>query len=467
MKFAALFAAAAALASALPLQRREVPQEHSHDLIVNAVRTISQKGGNKDPLLGVDPVFGPLGTQAQITQINKTPGLSAEQKDDKCLQQNLADLCVTNAKKNGNNKNEIAVCMQFRVLERNSGSVGGAQATCTKTPANAELAGLTQLQDPASAEGKSGNAGIQTQLAKNLLKLGFTADEAASLALQTSTFGPGQIGDNTARGLSCDNNPVTADRDGDFFGRAIKKGQQIDCITQATLEGSTSKAVPSISKADLIAALGGADSGSSGSGSTGTATTDSGEAQTASPVTTTVTVTVTVTDSSACATDAPTSGNDETDTQPTATDGTSAETTTADTDGGMDGSGTDGSETDGSGTDGTDGSTGSTGNIDFGVCKEPTIEFGVGFDGRKETAFRPVNSDSFSHGSAQNIGVITGFICDRFRDNCKAPQATQDLCTQAQAAANGAAAKTGAQADAFNAAFGITTTFAGVTPVSP
>ncbi|KAL2914672.1 hypothetical protein HK105_205811 [Polyrhizophydium stewartii] len=266
---AAALAAAASMAAAAPLERREVPQETSHEVIVQQVRRVIRKAGNTDPLRLIDPIFGPLGKKAQINQINKTAGLSAAQKDDKCLQQNLADLCLTGAKKGGSNKNDIAACLQFRVLERNTGTVGGVSEQCTTRPKNAELIGLKQLQDPASAEGKSGNAAIQTQLAKSILKLGFTADQAANLALQTSTFGPGRIGDSTARGLSCDNHPVIADRNGDFFGRPVKKGEVIDCITQATLEGSKSKAVPSISKKALLAALGAGSNAGSNAGNTG------------------------------------------------------------------------------------------------------------------------------------------------------------------------------------------------------
>jgi hypothetical protein len=38
-----------------------------------------------------------------------------------------------------------------------------------------------------------------------------------------------------------------------------------------------------------------------------------------------------------------------------------------------------------------------TGNIgDFGSCSVPEIEFGVGFDGRKETSFQPVDKGKSS-----------------------------------------------------------------------
>lgn len=71
------------------------------------------------------------------------------------------------------------------------------------------------------------------------------------------------------------------------------------------------------------------------------------------------------------------------------------------------------------------------GNIgDFGKCSVPEMEFGVGFDNRKETSFRPIDrgtsypasnahgltltsrSVSFSHGSAQNEDIITRRFID-------------------------------------------------------
>ncbi|KAF5367372.1 hypothetical protein D9758_003733 [Tetrapyrgos nigripes] len=110
--------------------------------------------------------------------------------------------------------------------------------------------------------------------------------------------------------------------------------------------------------------------------------------------------------------------------------------------------------------------TGNAGAIgDFGSCSVPQIEFGVGFDNRKETSFEPVDKTSYNHGSAQAIGIITQFMCDTLVNKCGADQTAKDTCAQAQAAANTGAAKTGEQADLFNAAFGITTDFASVTAI--
>ncbi|OCH86068.1 hypothetical protein OBBRIDRAFT_856430 [Obba rivulosa] len=111
-------------------------------------------------------------------------------------------------------------------------------------------------------------------------------------------------------------------------------------------------------------------------------------------------------------------------------------------------------------------STASSSSIgNFGSCSVPQIEFGVGFDGRKETSFQPVNQTSYNHGSAQNIDIITQFICDALVNTCGADQTAKNTCATATAAADTVTAETGGQADAFNAVFGIQTDFAAVTAV--
>jgi hypothetical protein len=72
---------------------------------------------------------------------------------------------------------------------------------------------------------------------------------------------------------------------------------------------------------------------------------------------------------------------------------------------------------------------------------------------------------SFNHGSAQNINIITQAICDQLVNSCGADQTARDTCARATTAAAAAEAKTGAQADAFNAVFGKTTNFAAVQPI--
>lgn len=103
---------------------------------------------------------------------------------------------------------------------------------------------------------------------------------------------------------------------------------------------------------------------------------------------------------------------------------------------------------------------------DFGSCSVPQIQFAVGFDGRKETSFEPVDQVSYNHGSADNIDIITQFMCNTLTNSCGANALAKQTCATATTAADGAAKGTGAQADAFNAAFGITTDFAAVQEVN-
>ena len=103
-------------------------------------------------------------------------------------------------------------------------------------------------------------------------------------------------------------------------------------------------------------------------------------------------------------------------------------------------------------------STGASGDIgDFGSCTVPQIEFGQGFDNRKETAFQPVDKASYNHESAQNMDIISQFICDTLTNSCGADDTAKATCQSAIAASKQAEAKTGGQADAFNAVFGIST----------
>ncbi|KAG8976350.1 hypothetical protein FRB90_009228, partial [Tulasnella sp. 427] len=105
-------------------------------------------------------------------------------------------------------------------------------------------------------------------------------------------------------------------------------------------------------------------------------------------------------------------------------------------------------------------STSSASALDFGSCSNPTIEFGAGFDGRKDNSFRPVDSAEFNHGSALNIKVIADFICQQLNDKCKAPAATIAACQSGETAAIAKGAVQAA-ADAFNAALGFSSSSSG------
>jgi hypothetical protein len=80
-------------------------------------------------------------------------------------------------------------------------------------------------------------------------------------------------------------------------------------------------------------------------------------------------------------------------------------------------------------------------------------------------ALMPFLSDSYNHGSAQNIDIISKFMCDTLVNSCGADQTARTTCASALAAADQQAPKTGAQADAFNIVFGIKTKFTAITPL--
>ncbi len=92
--------------------------------------------------------------------------------------------------------------------------------------------------------------------------------------------------------------------------------------------------------------------------------------------------------------------------------------------------------------------------LDFGTCGSPTILFEAGLDGRNTNAFIASDQTDFNHGSALNIAVIAGFICQRLGSPCNAPADVQASCTSASAAAV-ATSQDQAAADVFNSILGV------------
>uniref|UniRef100_A0A093UUP2 Uncharacterized protein n=1 Tax=Talaromyces marneffei PM1 TaxID=1077442 RepID=A0A093UUP2_TALMA len=180
----------AAVATARPLERREVPQEHSHEQFLTTVRASLAVN---NPAKIQDPVFALLGNTAaakgagSITDIN-------------CLQQAVADQAFTNSKAAKDVKGMTAALV-YRTLERNSGTVGATSALCTSIKAvNPEIAALQQHQDPASTGAAALNKKIALELAVQIAKIGGDPNTA----IQSGTFAPGKIGDPTAKGNTCD-----------------------------------------------------------------------------------------------------------------------------------------------------------------------------------------------------------------------------------------------------------------------
>ncbi|KAJ6557420.1 hypothetical protein DFH09DRAFT_922200 [Mycena vulgaris] len=174
---------------ALPI-RREVPQEHSHQQFLTSVQTSLNKN-NPDGI--VDSVFGLLGNAAAAAGLGKIT-------DATCLQQATADQAFTNAKAAGDVQGQVDALI-YRALERNSGTVGGVTAPCTSIKAvNSEIAAIQQHQDPASTGAAATNKAITLELAKQIAAVGGDPLDA----LKAGTFAPGNLGDATAKGNTCD-----------------------------------------------------------------------------------------------------------------------------------------------------------------------------------------------------------------------------------------------------------------------
>lgn len=164
-----------------PMVKREVPQEHSHQAILDITNT-NLKLDN--PLDIQDAVFALLGNAAAAKGAPNVDNLD-------CLQQIVADQAFTNAKAAGDVDGQANAIM-FRALERNTAGVGVASVLCTDTATNPEIAAITQHQDPAS-DAASGNKQIALDVATQLASIG--ADP--TLAIQTGTFAPGDVSDTS------------------------------------------------------------------------------------------------------------------------------------------------------------------------------------------------------------------------------------------------------------------------------
>lgn len=187
MKCAATLLALAGLAAAREISlysavvKREVPQEHSHQAILDITNT-NLKLNNPQNIQ--DAVFSLLGNAAAANGAGDVKNLD-------CLQQAVADQAFTNAKAAGD-VNGQANAVMFRALERNTGAVGQASVLCNETAQNPEIAAISQHQDPASSAA-SGNKQITLNVAKQLAAIG--ADP--TLAIQTGTFAPGKVRNDT------------------------------------------------------------------------------------------------------------------------------------------------------------------------------------------------------------------------------------------------------------------------------
>lgn len=488
---------------------REVPQEHSHNVFLDLVRTSLQIN---NPLKIQDPVFGLLGDAAAKAGAGDVTDLA-------CLQQQTADTAFTNAKAAGD-LGGMAAALVYRAVERNTAKVGQTSAICTQTAANPEIAAITQHQDPASNGAADVNKGITIALAQQLAGIG--ADPL--LALESGTFAPGNLNDNTGAGNSCD---TANDEPGCIFSQkllvldatpdeissavaSIKPtftgtggisatdidfaGLSVAAATAAVSVGSTATAA-----AAAAAAAGGAtatDECTVEEASTKTAAAAAGGAASAScTVITTTMAAANVGASTVAAAVAPAATGGAT--------GTNVQTFTGSLGGppppvistagaarafsvngdtfinigaalqrscsvqhnACAGAANSGSLSGGVGQCETQeqecNAAGGVANKlkraaaagDFGTCSDPSILFENGLDGRNTAAFIAADQTDFNHGSALNIGVIAGFICQRLGSPCSAPAEVQASCTSASAAAV-ATTQNQAAADVFNSILG-------------
>jgi hypothetical protein len=113
----------------------------------------------------------------------------------------------------------------FRALERNTVQVGLASVPCQSIQAvNPEIAALQQHQDPAGDGAQALNKQIAEELARQIASVGGDP----MLANEASTFAPGQIGDPTAKGNTCDD-------DKDDKGCINTLGLRVDDLTAAEI----------------------------------------------------------------------------------------------------------------------------------------------------------------------------------------------------------------------------------------
>jgi hypothetical protein len=207
--------------SALPttLHRREVPQEHAHQNVLDIVDSLVTL--NNPDNLG-SSVFGLLGAAAAA-------GGLGDLTDADCLQQSIADQAFTNAKEAGDVDGQTFALI-YRALERNTGSVGLASVPCESvTAVNAEIAALQQHQDPAGEGAIALNKEIATELAKQIAAVGGDT----SLANEASTFAPGEIGDATAAGNTCDD-------ENDKLGCINSQNLRVDDLSAAEIDAAVS-----------------------------------------------------------------------------------------------------------------------------------------------------------------------------------------------------------------------------------
>ncbi|KAM0273595.1 hypothetical protein ACHAQH_008224 [Verticillium albo-atrum] len=492
------------LAAVIGLASAEVPQEHSHEKYLIAVNELLQQN---NPFNIVDAVFGFLGAAAAADGAGDVTNLD-------CLHQVTADSAFTGAKAAGD-IDGMANALIFRALERNSLSVGERTALCDETAENPEIAAISQHQDPASEGAAEENKAITLALAQQLALIG--ADP--QLALESGTFPPGEIGDPTAAGFTCNDE---TDPIGCIFTENLlvpdATAEEIDAAVAEVLaeggaagiaDGGVNEALIPICEAIGAGAGAGADAGVVTPPANETVVADPAEEAVAAPeesaaaapaeeeeaaagdeaATATGTNVQTFTGalggpppaviSSAANADRPFSVGDATFTTANAALSRSCA---------VQNNACFNAANSGQLAEGTAACSaqetaclaaarlrkvrrnarsvtrGVNGRMrfaraerlvrrqnDFGSCADPRIQFVEGLDGRAEASFGPAGD--FDHGSANNVDIITSFICGQLGSRCGAGEAAVAACEDGAAAASELEGDQAAQA--FNSALGL------------
>ncbi|KAK5653916.1 hypothetical protein OQA88_7841 [Cercophora sp. LCS_1] len=435
--------------------KREVPQEHSHEAILQAANTALKLN---NPLEIQDAVFALLGNAAAATGAPNVADLD-------CLQQIIADQAFTNAKAIGDINLQVNAIL-FRALEKNTLSVGLASPLCTQVAVNPEIAAIQQHQDPASPEAVV-NRDIEIAVAIQLVLLGVDP----LIALTSGTFAPGEIGDPTAAGNTCNDET-------DAVGCIISQGLLTPAVSENELlaevaaagvtagagAGAAAGAADDAAAAcDAVAAApaasagaaAGAGAGAAAEVATGTVNVQSFNGNLGGPAPPV---------QSTAGADRPFEVNGATFLNA----GAAIQRSCAVQKNACSNAANSGQLAGGTGQCDAQEAQCLAANsrkarresvrrrqaaLDFGSCGSPAIQFAVGLDGRQQASFQNVNLADFGQGSALNIRINADFTCGRLESACKAPAATVQACRAGAAAAAGASGQ--AAADAFNNALGV------------
>lgn len=437
--------------------RREVPQEHSHNKFLTGVGEALNLN-NVDQVQ--DPVFALLGNAAAAQGAGLVEDLD-------CLQQRVADQAFTNAKEAGD-VDGMANALIFRALERNTGSVGLASALCeSETAKNPEIAAIQQHQDPASEGAAALNKQITLDLAVQLASIG--ADP--QLALQSGTFAPGEVGDPTGAGNTCD---TEDDAEGCIFTQNLlvedATADEIDAAVaaaggNANAGNANNNANAGDAADDACEDDGAADNGAAAGNAADNNNNANGNANANEGATATTGVNVNAFTGSVGSAPVPVISSNadkpfsvngaeflnqgaaiqracdvQKNACANAANGGDASISVADCDAQQQQCVAQNAKK-------------RRQSVDTGDCGSPAISFGQQDDRGDEDAFAPVNTADFNHGSALKPAVITDFICSQLASKCQASDATVAQCQEGADAANSLDGQ--AAADAFNAALGV------------